>query len=142
MFVLLEHRVAVTAGAKSGEAQSGGPRGSSSSAVHWDFLIEIPDQARLAAWRLAENPVGRTEAVAAERIADHRRVYLDYEGPISGDRGSVRRVDRGDSVSHAYTQDRLVAELRGTGLCGVYELVSVDAGQWHFRRARSTPSAQ
>lgn len=26
---------------------------------------------------------------------EHRRLYLDYEGPISGDRGSVRRVDAG-----------------------------------------------
>ena len=31
----------------------------------------------------------------AEVLPDHRLAYLDYEGPISGDRGSVTRWDRG-----------------------------------------------
>lgn len=34
-------------------------------------------------------------ALGAERLADHRRVYLEYEGPLSGDRGEVRRVASG-----------------------------------------------
>ena len=29
------------------------------------------------------------------RSPDHRRMYLDYEGEVSGQRGSVRRVDSG-----------------------------------------------
>jgi hypothetical protein len=35
------------------------------------------------------------ELIEMQRIADHRSLYLDYEGPISGDRGVVRRLDRG-----------------------------------------------
>ncbi|MFT5422297.1 MAG: hypothetical protein ACI89L_000054 [Phycisphaerales bacterium] len=31
----------------------------------------------------------------AERIADHRAVYLDYEGPVSGGRGRVTRLASG-----------------------------------------------
>lgn len=31
----------------------------------------------------------------AERLADHRREYLTYEGPVSGGRGRVRRVAEG-----------------------------------------------
>lgn len=31
----------------------------------------------------------------AESIADHRPVYLDHEGPISGGRGTVTRLARG-----------------------------------------------
>jgi hypothetical protein len=27
---------------------------------------------------------------------DHRRLYLDYEGPVSGERGRDRRVDSGE----------------------------------------------
>ncbi len=34
-------------------------------------------------------------SIEAERLADHRPVYLEYEGPISGGRGSVRRLERG-----------------------------------------------
>ncbi|GAB5404991.1 MAG: hypothetical protein Aurels2KO_32220 [Aureliella sp.] len=31
----------------------------------------------------------------AVRLPDHRKKYLDYEGPVSGNRGSVRAVARG-----------------------------------------------
>lgn len=31
----------------------------------------------------------------AQRIADHRPAYLTYEGPISGERGTVRCLTRG-----------------------------------------------
>ncbi len=37
----------------------------------------------------------------AERIADHRPAYLDYEGAISGDRGSVRLLARGSVVNES-----------------------------------------
>lgn len=37
----------------------------------------------------------------AERIADHRPAYLDYEGTISGDRGSVRLLTRGSVVNES-----------------------------------------
>lgn len=35
------------------------------------------------------------EPVAALHLPDHRLAYLDYEGPVSGNRGHVVRVDRG-----------------------------------------------
>ena len=38
---------------------------------------------------------GQARPVDAEASFDHRLVYLDYEGPVSGDRGRVRRVDAG-----------------------------------------------
>jgi hypothetical protein len=33
--------------------------------------------------------------VRAYPLGDHRIAYLDYEGPVSGDRGYVRRLDAG-----------------------------------------------
>jgi hypothetical protein len=33
--------------------------------------------------------------VACKVLPHHRKLYLDYEGGISGNRGSIRRVDRG-----------------------------------------------
>ncbi|GIW83796.1 MAG: hypothetical protein KatS3mg106_309 [Gemmataceae bacterium] len=61
-------------------------------AVHWDLLLDVGPVLR--AWRLWEEPaVGAT--VRAELNADHRRVYLDYEGEVSGGRGVVRRWDAG-----------------------------------------------
>ena len=44
---------------------------------------------------LTEEPIpGRS--IAAEPLPDHRLVYLDYEGPISGNRGTVARWDAGE----------------------------------------------
>jgi hypothetical protein len=39
--------------------------------------------------------IADTDTVIVRRIADHRLAYLDYEGAVSGDRGTVRRVDAG-----------------------------------------------
>ena len=55
---------------------------------HWDLMLEAGPVLRT--WRLAEPPdVGRP--VAATASFDHRPVYLDYEGPVSGNRGTVQR---------------------------------------------------
>jgi hypothetical protein len=68
---------------------------------HWDLMLER--HGALMTWSLAESPAswrmspghGVIELEAA-RLPDHRLAYLDYEGPVSGDRGQVKRLDRGD----------------------------------------------
>lgn len=59
---------------------------------HWDFLLEDGDYARC--WRLLRTPRGG-EPIAAEELAPHRLLYLDYEGPVGNGRGIVERVDGG-----------------------------------------------
>jgi hypothetical protein len=61
-------------------------------ALHWDLMLEDGDVLRT--WRLAAPP-RPGENVPAGRIADHRKAYLDYEGPVSGGRGTVSRWDAG-----------------------------------------------
>jgi hypothetical protein len=126
MFVLLEHdtRDQAARGRRPGAGQ-----------VHWDLLIEVPEQERLATWRLAENPIAGPPEIAAEHIGDHRRVYLEYEGELSGRRGSVRRLDRGASVLEEYSQHKVTADLEGEHLRGRYELVWRAGGTILFRRA-------
>ncbi len=64
--------------------------------VHWDLLIEVPDRPDLATWRLAASPLATSAAtIPATALPPHRRIYLEYEGPISGDRGHVRRIAGG-----------------------------------------------
>ncbi len=46
------------------------------------------------------------EEMSAERIADHRREYLRYEGPIPGNRGSIRRLVSGRLARIAADPDR------------------------------------
>src|SRR5215213_6090693 len=84
-------------------------------ATHWDFLLEAGSVLR--AWRLlAEPAAGRT--VPAEPNADHRPLYLDYEGPVSGGRGTVTRWDVGTFEWVEDGPGRVVVELRGAKLTG------------------------
>jgi hypothetical protein len=60
---------------------------------HFDFLIEPETGRELPAWRAPFWPPRGGEIF--ERLPDHRSAYLDFEGPVSGNRGHVRRVEAG-----------------------------------------------
>jgi hypothetical protein len=104
-------------------------------ALHWDFMLE--NEAVLQTWRLARAP-DETGPIDAEPLADHRLAYLDYEGPVSGNRGSVHRFDRGEYVLVRETADCLEVELKGTILQGraVIER-NESAGPWTFALRRT-----
>ncbi len=96
---------------------------------HWDFMLESGGVLRT--WELRELPaawaelLGKTSTsttVAAVPLPDHRLDYLDYEGPLSGDRGSVRRCDRGTYELLEETPDHLLVQLEGELLGGTAHL--------------------
>ena len=60
---------------------------------HFDLMLEMVTGQPLATWRCPEWPLTRRVRIA--RLADHRPEYLVYEGPLSGDRGRVTRVQAG-----------------------------------------------
>jgi len=60
--------------------------------LHWDLLLEEGCSART--WRLLRRPC-LGEPIATEPLPDHRLMYLDYEGVVSGDRGRVKRFGSG-----------------------------------------------
>ena len=70
--------------------------------LHWDFLIENRDG--LACWRLLEFPQTGIP-IPASSLPVHRRHYLTWEGPVSGDRGSVQRLYAGSLVRDAVWPD-------------------------------------
>jgi hypothetical protein len=63
--------------------------------THFDLMLEIAGQEKLRTYQLARWPLAVAETCAAPRIGDHRRAYLDYEGEVSGGRGTVTRVASG-----------------------------------------------
>jgi hypothetical protein len=101
------------------------------SQVHWDFMFEFGD--KLRTWALAELPAAGV-SIAAEQLPDHRLEYLDYEGSVSGDRGSVSRWDAGQMTILSESPDRLVMRLSGDRLSGEATLQrqSEDASAWGF----------
>jgi DNA polymerase Ligase (LigD) len=84
-FVLLKHEIPESAINRLGPS-------------HWDLMLE--NHGKLLTWRLFFFPKGEITATWQElkpqQLADHRIEYLHYEGPISGDRGAVYRVDAGE----------------------------------------------
>lgn len=103
-----------------------GPRG-----LHWDFLLETGEA--LSTWALAEAP-DCAGPIDAESLAEHRIEYLDYEGPISGNRGTVTRWDSGTYQFIRQTDHELVLSLDGQRLRGTATLARVgdDARRWRF----------
>ena len=88
-------------------------------ASHWDFMLK--SQGVLRTWAMEELPTSQT-VIGCQRLADHRLAYLQYEGPISRDRGTVSRWDQGEYLLELDTPERIVVFLRGIRLQGRVEL--------------------
>jgi hypothetical protein len=78
--------------------------------THWDLMLE--QDGVLRTWALAAEPRADL-AIQAEQLPAHRIEYLDYEGPVSGNRGNVRRCDAGEFQLLAETPDRIEIQLAG-----------------------------
>lgn len=66
--------------------------------------------------------IASTNTVPAEQIPDHRLAYLDYEGPVSGDRGTVTRLDSGQYASQKESSNQWALELTGRIIRGQVSL--------------------
>ncbi len=99
--------------------------------LHWDLMLEQGDSLRT--WRLVR-PADSEGPIEAEQLPDHRLAYLDYEGPVSGDRGTVERWDAGTYEIVESIADCLVVRLTGRRLVGLAALECVNGTTWKFRR--------
>ncbi len=106
--------------------QHDGPEG-----LHWDFMLETGPS--LAAWALPQAP-GSAERIAARALPEHRLAYLDYEGPVSGGRGTVTRWDEGSYEVERQAEGLLVVVLSGKRLTGRATLERTCEGPeaWQF----------
>lgn len=100
--------------------------------THYDLMID--DGERLATWKFARPPeTAQDSPLVCRRIGDHRRIYLEYEGPISGDRGEVRRHDLGRCETEVQSPDRWRVEFGGQMVKGAYELSRISDDAWALR---------
>ncbi len=96
----------------------------------------LEERDHLATWQMLSEPTGRDVCpIACIRINDHRKAYLDYQGPISGGRGVVERVDRGVYDTRHVDCDSWTVRLAGKRLAGVFRLKcdpEVSRSRWTF----------
>jgi DNA polymerase ligase (LigD)-like protein len=104
--------------------------------VHWDLMLEV--EGRLRTWAL-DAPIEMKVDVPARALPDHRMDYLDYEGEVSGGRGTVRRWDRGEYEVLEWAPERVRVKLMGAQLVGDAELLRLcrdedeSPVEWVFR---------
>ncbi|HEX7008513.1 MAG TPA: hypothetical protein VF184_00935 [Phycisphaeraceae bacterium] len=104
---------------------------------HHDWFIGDPRQAGMADARLwtarvahASRHWARLGRFALTPLPPHRRHYLRYQGPISGGRGSVQRVDAGWVIPLLWTESRIVLDVHLRMFCGRIELRRVHDQRW------------
>ena len=101
--------------------------------THWDLMLET--DGTLRTWQIHQQPVANRQ-LQATPLPDHRPDYLQYEGPISDDRGHVSQWDGGTfegtvpAASEAFT-----IQLQGRIFCGTLALQPDPAqpGSWQVQ---------
>jgi hypothetical protein len=92
----------------------------------------LEKEAALRTWRLMQAP-GGPGIIDAVPLAEHRLTYLDFEGPVSGNRGTVVAFDRGEYTIIDETGDSIVVSLRGGKLQGQASIFHLrDSESWRF----------
>lgn len=131
---------------------------------HLDWMLERPEQDRgrslepchqgtdsLLSFRLAMDVDFRTVAkFEAERLDDHRIEYLDYQGPVSRDRGTVTQMlcgrcevapapSGGLAITLIWGEPVARAELIGRQVSAAHPTTPIPSAEhWFFEVARRT----
>ena len=107
--------------------QHDSPRG-----LHWDLLLEVGQA--LKTWALPQPPQYSSEMIC-EALPDHRPAYLEYEGPVSGGRGTVTRWDDGEYQTECQNEGEWIVRLAGRRLVAkaVLTCSSQEPGKWSLR---------
>jgi hypothetical protein len=98
-FVILRH-----------ELPAGHDRG-----THFDLMLETGGVLRT--WSLPELPTEGKD-IPAKALPDHRLAYLTFEGPVSGNRGSVGRIEEGEYEVLAESAILLEIHIAGRSIRG------------------------
>lgn len=99
---------------------------------HFDFMLETAEG--LKTWAIPSAPQVNVE-IPCVMLPDHRRLYLDYEGPVSGDRGTVRQWAGGVYDLERQNDAEWIVQLVGEKIAGRVRLRKKEGEprQWFFQ---------
>lgn len=98
---------------------------------HFDLMFETRAGSELVTWRSDAWPIERPTRLT--RLKDHRRLYLEYEGPLSRRRGTVSRVARGTCRVEVGENAVWTITLLSGAPSATLEFRQVAAEQWEGR---------
>lgn len=100
--------------------------------LHWDLMLEEAHDLRT--WRLLAEP-DSAGPIPAEALPPHRKHYLTYEGPVSGNRGTVTRWDSGSYELLQADEQHVRVRLDGSRLNTEISIRLSDeaAGRWEIQ---------
>ncbi len=112
---------------------------------HFDLMLQMEDGTsdndyvlKTFASERDETPDGEGQGSVLLVRPDHKRLYLDYEGPISGSRGNIMRTDDGELKWLTKKFEKNKIELRfhlaGKQLTGYYEIKQDGTARCAFRK--------
>ena len=96
--------------------------------LHWDLMLAV--DGTLKTWALEAEPAA-ARSISAAQLDDHRLAYLEYEGPVSGDRGHVTRWDHGSYEVRQWDEDRIVVVLAGQRWRCPATASHIDLARWN-----------
>ena len=103
--------------------------------IHWDLMLEMDDC--LWTWRLNTPPaeIIKNKPIPAERIHDHPKRFLTYEGPVQNGTGQVTIADKGFYEISEHTETAISVSFDGLLLCGNFNFCRLDEkGHWELAR--------
>lgn len=102
-------------------------------AWHYDWMLERCPGGPLRTFRIMERPdAPACGPFDAEPLPDHRSVYLEFEGEISGGRGSVERAASGVVVSMEEQPGTLRVRVAFGGVERTWVGCAAVGGGWRF----------
>lgn len=121
-FVILEHE----------------PSSSGGGTRHWDFMLE--QEAVLVTWAL-DAPLVPGTPIEGRSLPAHRKRYLDYQGPVSGDRGHVTQWDAGRWRAIYCRPGSWLVRIDGRRVSGLVRLTCCDEETQRWIVRLSSPSS-
>lgn len=108
-----------------------------SGQTHWDLMLERGNV--LQTWRLDKAPYENPDIILAEKICDHDKKFLSYDGPVNNGLGNVKMIDVGIFQIIQESESRIQFNLSGKNLSGEFILKQMNKEQWrlsvHTRRS-------